>query len=139
MLFSKYLRRFGPWTYKFVWRWNRGNAIVILWIRFGLPSSVIYILCQQCLCQPHVNFIRALDLEVFKFSEKMTWFAIYFVLWTEFSTCESTILKRRLLDLFCNYHHIHCVCNHSTKLVVIFFVVIFHLAIFWHTQYFIVI
>jgi hypothetical protein len=30
--------------------------------------------------QPHVNFICALDIAVFNFSEKMTWFAIYLVL-----------------------------------------------------------
>jgi hypothetical protein len=43
-----------------------------------------------------------------------------FMLWIEFGTCQSTNLKRRWLDLFCNYYHIQCVCNHSTALVVIF-------------------
>ena len=46
--------------------------------------------------------------------------AFYLVLCTEFSMCQSTNLKRRWLDLFCNYYHIQCVCNHSTALVVIF-------------------
>jgi hypothetical protein len=58
-----------------------------------------------------------LDLEVFNFSEKITWFAIYLVLWTELSTCQSPNLKMRWLDLFCKYH-IQCVCNHCTALVV---------------------
>jgi hypothetical protein len=46
-------------------------------------------------------------------------FAFYLVFWTEFSTCQSTNLKRRWLDLFCNYYHIQCVCNLSIALVVI--------------------
>jgi hypothetical protein len=52
-----------------------------------------------------------MDLAVLNFSEKITCFAFYLVL--------STNLKRRWLDLFCNYHHIQRVCNHSTALVVI--------------------
>jgi hypothetical protein len=47
-------------------------------------------------------------------------FAFYLVLLTEFSTCQSTNLKRRCLDLFCNYYHISCVCNHFAVFVVIF-------------------
>jgi hypothetical protein len=59
--------------------------------------------------QPHVNFICTLNFEVLNFSEKMTWFATYLVLWTELSTCQSTNLKRtstnlkrRWLDLLCS-------------------------------------
>jgi hypothetical protein len=48
---------------------------------------------SSVLFQPHVNFMRKFELEVFNFSEKITWFAIYFVLLTEFSTCQSTNLK----------------------------------------------
>jgi hypothetical protein len=33
---------------------------------------------------------------------------------TGVSTWQSTNLKRRCLDLFCNYDHSQCVCNHST-------------------------
>jgi hypothetical protein len=64
-----------------------------------------------------------MDVEVFNFSEKITCSAFYLVLWTTFSTCPSTCthFKKRWLDLFCNYHHIQCVCNHSTRLVVIFY------------------
>jgi hypothetical protein len=91
-------------------------------------SRLIY--CQQCIFQPHLNFICTLDLEVFNFSEKITCFAFYLVLWTEFSTCQSTNLKKKWLDLFCNYYHIQCVSNHSTALVDIFFIVIFHFATF---------
>jgi hypothetical protein len=50
------------------------------------------------------------------------WHALPFILCyfkTEFSTCQSTNLKRKWLDLFCNYYHIQRVCNHSTALVVI--------------------
>jgi hypothetical protein len=94
---------------------------LVLWYRLGFLSSAGYILCQQCTFQPHVNFICTLDLEVFNFSEKITCFAFYLMLWTEFSTCQSTNLKRRWPDFFfCNYYHIQCVCNHSTALVVIF-------------------
>jgi hypothetical protein len=75
------------------------------------------------------NSLQVWGFHIFNFSEKMTWFAIYLVLWTEFSTSQCTNLKRRWLDLFCNYHYIQCVCNHSTVLVVIcFLVVIFHFA-----------
>jgi hypothetical protein len=42
---------------------------------------------------------------------------IYLMLWTEFSTSQSTTLKRRWLYSFCNYYHIQCVCNHFTALV----------------------
>jgi hypothetical protein len=38
----------------------------------GFLSSVAYIRCQQCIFQPHVNFICTFDLEVLNFSEKMT-------------------------------------------------------------------
>jgi hypothetical protein len=69
-----------------------------------------------------------MDLAVFNFSEKITCFALYLVLWTEFSTCQSTNLRTRWLDLFCNYH-IQCVCNHCH------FSVLPH---FWHLQNFIV-
>jgi hypothetical protein len=50
--------------------------------RVGFLASVVYVYiwCQQCIFQPHVNFICTLDLEVFNFSEKITWFAIYLVL-----------------------------------------------------------
>jgi hypothetical protein len=61
-----------------------------------------------------------IDLSVFNFSEKIACFAFYLVLWTELRTCKSTNLKWRWLDLFWNYYHIQCVCNHSTALVVIF-------------------
>jgi hypothetical protein len=90
---------------------------------------------RQCL----FNFICTLDLEVFNFSEKMALFATYLELWTELSTCQFTNLKRRWLYLFCNYYHIQCVCNHSTALVVIFFLLqSFILPHFWHIQNFIV-
>jgi hypothetical protein len=72
-------------------------------------------------------FHMYMDLEVFNFIEKITCFAFYLMLWTECSTCQSPNFKRRWLDLFCNYYHIQCVCNHSTALVVIF-VVIYHSA-----------
>jgi hypothetical protein len=76
---------------------------------------------------------------VYNFSDKMTWFAFYRVLWTEFNACQSTNLKRRWLDLFCNHYHIQCVCNHSTSLVVIFvWLKSFILPHFWHIQDFIV-
>jgi hypothetical protein len=106
---------------------NRATAVVVY---FSVISR-LYIRCQQCIFQPHVNFICTctLDLEVFNFSAKITWFAIYLMLWTEFITCQSTNLKRRWLE-FCNYYPIQCVCNHSTALVVIFS--------FWHIQNFIV-
>ena len=93
-------------------------------------SSVAYIhvhvCCQQCKFQPHVNFICTLDLEVVNFSEEMTWFAFYLVLGIEFSICQSTNLKKRRLDLFCNYHHVQCVCNRSH----FFFLAIFHFTTF---------
>jgi hypothetical protein len=94
--------------------------------------------CQQYIFQSHVNFMCTLDLEVFNFSEKMAWFAIYLALWTEFSTCQSTNLERRWLDLFCNYYHIQRVCDHFTALVVIFLLYSFILPHFWHIQNFIV-
>jgi hypothetical protein len=62
-------------------------------------------------------FQMYMDLTVFNFSKKITGFAFYLVLLTEFSTCHSTNLKRRWLDLFCNYYHIQCVCKLSTALV----------------------
>jgi hypothetical protein len=71
-------------------------------------------------------------LEVFNFSEKIS----CFVLWTEFSSCQSTNLNRRWLDLFSNYH-IQCVCSHSTALIVIFLLQCFILLHFWHIQNFI--
>jgi hypothetical protein len=43
------------------------------------------------------------------------------LLWTEFSTCLSTNLKRRWLDLFCNYYHIQSICNYSTSFFFFFF------------------
>jgi hypothetical protein len=92
---------------------------VVWWKRLRSLSSDAYICCQQCIFQQHVNFICALDLEVFNLSEKITWFAIYLVLWTELSTCQTTNLKRRWLVLFCNYYHVQCICNYSTTLVVI--------------------
>jgi hypothetical protein len=95
--------------------------------------SAIYI-------QPHIiNFTCTLDLEVFNFSVEITCFAFYFVLWTESIqlSSHSTNLKRRCLDLLCNYYYIHCVCNHSTALVVIFFFWLWS-KFFWHFQNFIV-
>jgi hypothetical protein len=65
---------------------------------------VVYVCFQQCIFQPHVNFIGTLDAEVFNFREKITCFAFYLVLLTEFSTWQSTNLKRRWLDLFGNYY-----------------------------------
>jgi hypothetical protein len=82
--------------------------------------------------QPYVNFICTLDLEVLNYMLclpfcVMNWiqymsiyFAFHSVLWIEFSTCQSTNLKKRWLNSFCNYYHIQFVCNHSTALVVIF-------------------
>jgi hypothetical protein len=46
-----------------------------------------------------------MDLAVLNFSKKITCFAFHLVLWAEFSTCHSTDLRRRWLDLFCNYYH----------------------------------
>jgi hypothetical protein len=110
-LFSKYFRRYGLENINLsqnkIWRpplWSNETDL-----DFCHQSANIG--CQQCIFQPHVNFICTLDSEVFNFSEKIT---------TEFSTCQSTILKRRWLDFFCNYYHIQCFCNHSTALVVNF-------------------
>jgi hypothetical protein len=72
-----------------------------LWSNFLL--SVTYICCQWCIFQPHVNFKCTLDLEVFNFSEKITYFTFYLMLWFEFITCQFTNFKSRSLDLFCNY------------------------------------
>jgi hypothetical protein len=60
------------------------------------------------------------------------------MLWTEFSTCQSTNLKKRWLDLFCNYYQIQYVCNHSTALVVIFCCCNLSFCHIWHIQNFIV-
>jgi hypothetical protein len=60
-----------------------------------------------------------LELEVFNFREKITCFAFFLVLLTEFSMCQSTNFKRRWLDLLCNQYHIQCVCYHFTVSVVI--------------------
>jgi hypothetical protein len=48
--------------------------------KIGRPSlwsneTVAYIDCQQCIFQPHVNFISTMDLEMFNFSKKITLFA----------------------------------------------------------------
>jgi hypothetical protein len=67
-------------------------------------QSVIYAVSS-------VYFKRTLiSYAVFHFSEKITCFAFYLVLWTEFTTYQSTNLRRSLLDLFCNYYHIQCMC-----------------------------
>jgi hypothetical protein len=58
---------------------------------------------------------------------KFTWFAVYLVVWTDFSTCQSANLRRRWLDLFCNYYHTQCVCNHSAAFVMIFNLAFFHI------------
>jgi hypothetical protein len=49
-------------------------------------------------------------VQVFNFSEKITWFAFYLVLWT------MNWIQYKSHHLFCNYYHIQCVCNHSTDL-----------------------
>jgi hypothetical protein len=49
--------------------------------------------------------------------EERKLYALHFILCCE---CNFTNFKRRRLDLFCNYCHIQCACNHSTPLVVIF-------------------
>jgi hypothetical protein len=42
--------------------------------KIGRPpwSLFAYICSQQCIFQPHINFICTLDLEVFNFSEKIS-------------------------------------------------------------------
>jgi hypothetical protein len=54
--------------------------------------------------------------------------ALPFILCYEMNSVRVNLLISK--DLFCNYYHIQCVCNHSTELVVIFVVVIFHFAKF---------
>jgi hypothetical protein len=133
-LFSKYFRRYGPWKYKFGLQTeigrppSRSNDTDIDFYHQSVIYAVISVYFNCTLIHMYM------DLAVFNFSKKITCFAFYLVLGTEFSTCHSTNLRRRWLDLFCNYYHIQCVCNHSTALVVIFLVVIFHFATFWHIQ-----
>jgi hypothetical protein len=37
---------------------DRPTAILIWWYILGFLSSVGYIRCQQCIFQPHVNFVH---------------------------------------------------------------------------------
>jgi hypothetical protein len=54
------------------------------------------------------------------------------------SACQSDSFKKKyFVDLFYNYHHIQCVCNHSAELVNNFLGLSFILPHFWHIQNFI--
>jgi hypothetical protein len=74
---------------------------------------------QKCIFQPHVIFTCTLHLQVFNFVRKLH--SLPFILCYELNSVHvKQLIKRRWLDLFCNYYHIQCICNHSTALVVIF-------------------
>jgi hypothetical protein len=139
-LLSKYFRRYGPWKYEFCLKIKKGQPL--LWsnetdVDFCHQSPAYMYAVSSVYFNHTLISLCTLDLEVFNFSEKITWFAFYRVLSIEFSTCQSTNLKRRRLDLFCNYSY-QCVCNHSTALVVIFALKSFILPHFWHIKHFIV-
>jgi hypothetical protein len=60
-------------------------------------QSVIYAVSSVYFNRKLISYVHG---QLFNFSKKITRFCLYLVLWTEFSTCQSSNLRRRWLDLY---------------------------------------
>jgi hypothetical protein len=95
---------------------------------------VNYLRCQLSINQLHVNFICTWTFKCLISVRKLH--ALRFILCYEFNSVHVSLL---ILDLFCNYCHTQCVCNHSAEIVVISLYLSFFIFLpFWHIQNFIV-